>query len=102
MAENNTESLFTLKFCLLCASSFFFSSSFNMLIPELPAFLSSLGGASYKGYIIALFTLTAGLSRPFSGRLTDTIGRVPVFISVANYRGRLFIAAAVSWLFNRF
>ncbi len=49
-----------------------------MLIPELPSYLTSLGGAEYKGYIIALFTLTAGLSRPFSGKLTDKIGRVPV------------------------
>ena len=49
-----------------------------MLIPELPAYLTGLGGAQYKGLIIALFTLTAGLSRPFSGKLTDTIGRVPV------------------------
>jgi len=49
-----------------------------MLIPELPSYLSSLGGASYKGLIISLFTLTAGISRPFSGKLTDTIGRVPV------------------------
>ena len=49
-----------------------------MLIPELPAYLTSLGGAEYKGLIIGLFTLTAGLSRPFSGKLTDTIGRVPV------------------------
>ena len=49
-----------------------------MLIPELPAYLSSIGGAEYKGLIIALFTLTAGISRPFSGKLTDTIGRVPV------------------------
>ena len=49
-----------------------------MLIPELPAYLASLGGAEYKGYIIALFTLTAGISRPFSGKLTDKIGRVPV------------------------
>ena len=49
-----------------------------MLIPELPAYLTSLGGAEYKGLIIALFTLTAGISRPFSGKLTDTIGRVPV------------------------
>jgi MFS family permease len=37
-----------------------------------------MGGAEYKGLIIALFTLTAGISRPFSGRLTDTMGRVPV------------------------
>jgi len=49
-----------------------------MLIPELPAYLSSLGGAEYKGLIIALFTLTAGISRPYSGKLTDKIGRVPV------------------------
>lgn len=51
-----------------------------MLIPELPDHLTALGGADYKGYIIALFTLTAGISRPFSGKLTDTIGRVPVMI----------------------
>jgi MFS family permease len=49
-----------------------------MLIPELPAYLTGLGGAEYKGLIIALFTLTAAISRPFSGKLTDTIGRVPV------------------------
>jgi MFS family permease len=71
-------SIYTLRFGLLCGSSFLFSASFNMLIPELPAYLSSLGGAGYKGLIIALFTLTAGISRPFSGKLTDTIGRVPV------------------------
>ncbi len=51
-----------------------------MLIPELPDFLSAMGGKDYIGYIIALFTLTAGLSRPFSGKLTDTIGRMPVMI----------------------
>ena len=51
-----------------------------MLIPELPDHLTSLGGADYKGYIIALFTLTAGLSRPFSGKLTDSIGRVPIMV----------------------
>ncbi len=70
--------IYTIQFALVCLSSFLFSASFNMLIPELPAYLSSLGGAEYKGLIIALFTLTAGISRPFSGKLTDTIGRVPV------------------------
>jgi len=70
--------ILNLSFSLLCLSSLLFSASFNMLIPELPAYLSKLGGAEYKGLIIALFTLTAGISRPFSGKLTDTIGRVPV------------------------
>jgi len=70
--------IYNTQFALLCMSSLLFSASFNMLIPELPNYLSGLGGGEYKGLIIALFTLTAGISRPFSGRLTDTIGRVPV------------------------
>jgi MFS family permease len=70
--------IYNLQFGLLCLSSLLFSASFNMLIPELPAYLGSLGGSEYKGLIIALFTLTAGISRPFSGRLTDIVGRVPV------------------------
>ncbi len=51
-----------------------------MIIPELPSYLSSIGGEEYKGLIIALFTLSAGFSRPFSGKLADTIGRVPVMV----------------------
>ncbi len=51
-----------------------------MIIPQLPFFLTSLGGADYKGLIISLFTITAMLSRPFSGKLADRIGRKPVII----------------------
>lgn len=71
---------FNLQFALLCASNFLFAASFTMMIPELPGYLTKLGGAEYKGLIIALFTLMAGISRPFSGKLTDTVGRVPVMI----------------------
>lgn len=71
---------FTFQFALLCISNFLFSTSFNMMIPELPGYITHLGGAEYKGLIIALFTLMAGISRPFSGKLTDTVGRVPVMI----------------------
>jgi len=71
---------FNFQFGLLCVSNFLFSASFNMMIPELPDYLTQLGGAEYKGLIIALFTLMAGISRPFSGKLTDTVGRVPVMI----------------------
>ncbi len=51
-----------------------------MIIPELPEYLTLLGGAEYKGLIISLFTITAMVSRPFSGKLADKIGRVPVMI----------------------
>ncbi|GAB2958064.1 MFS transporter [Hymenobacter coalescens] len=64
----------------MCLSSFLFFLSFNLLIPELPDHLTGLGGGEYKGLIIALFTLTAGISRPFSGKLADTVGRIPVMV----------------------
>jgi MFS family permease len=59
-------------------SSLLFFASFNMIIPVLPAYLSELGGADLKGLIISLFTVTALISRPFSGKLSDKIGRIPV------------------------
>ncbi|MDH5474175.1 MAG: MFS transporter [Cyclobacteriaceae bacterium] len=80
MKHNQETSFYGLQFWLLCASSFLFFASFNMLIPELPNYITSLGGEKYKGFIIAIFTLSAGLSRPFSGKLADTIGRMPVMI----------------------
>lgn len=76
----NSKPLYSSAFILLCVSQVLFAGSFNMIVPELPNFLTQLGGADYKGFIIALFTLSAGLSRPFSGKLSDTIGRVPVMI----------------------
>ncbi len=50
------------------------------MIPDLPSHLESLGGAQHVGLIISLFTLTALISRPFSGKLADQWGRVPVMI----------------------
>jgi MFS family permease len=51
-----------------------------MIIPKLPSYLSSLGGAEYKGLIISLFTITAMISRPFSGKIADKVGRIPVMV----------------------
>lgn len=51
-----------------------------MIIPKMPAYLSELGGAEYKGLIISLFTITALISRPFSGKIADKVGRIPVMI----------------------
>jgi len=71
---------YSFQFWMVCVSSLMFFASFNMIIPELPSYLTSLGGADYKGLIISLFTITAMLSRPFSGKLADSIGRVPVMM----------------------
>lgn len=72
--------VYTWPFWMLCLSSLLFFGSFNMIIPELSDYLTSLGGADYKGLIISLFTVTAMISRPFSGKLADKIGRVPVIM----------------------
>lgn len=106
-AKTNNTSFFTLQFFMLCTSNFLFSASFTMMIPELPAYLTHLGGAEYKGLIISLFTLMAGISRPFSGKLTDTVGRVPVMIFgslvcvVCSFSYSLFTTVA-GFLFLRF
>lgn len=78
--NNVSQRIYSTQFWLLCTSSLLFFASFNMIIPQLPFFLSSLGGADYKGLIISLFTLTAMISRPFSGKLADRLGRKPVII----------------------
>lgn len=67
-------------FWLLCISSMFFFGSFNMVIPELPNYLTSIGGGEYKNWIIASFSLVALISRPFSGKITDSVGRLPVMV----------------------
>jgi MFS family permease len=62
-------------FWLLSTSMFCFMLSFNLILPEMNQFISQLGGASYKGAIIFLFSIAAGISRPFAGKLSDLIGR---------------------------
>lgn len=66
------------NFWILSFAMFLFMTSFNLILPELNQFLSELGGETYKGWIITLFTISAALSRPFSGKLSDTIGRKKV------------------------
>lgn len=71
------------NFWLLCIALLFFMISFNLIIPELNDFITRLGGAGQKGLIIFLFSVTAAISRPFAGKLSDTIGRKKVmFIGI--------------------
>jgi|TARA_B110000305_G_scaffold126314_1_gene141504 MFS family permease len=81
------------NFWLLSLSMFFFMTSFNLILPELNDFITELGGADKKGLVIMLFTISAAISRPFSGKLTDTIGRKKVI-----YLGILF-SMLVSWCY---
>ncbi|MFN5910148.1 MAG: MFS transporter, partial [Bacteroidota bacterium] len=52
----------------------------NLILPELNDFITLLGGEDQKGLIITLFTISAAISRPYSGKLADHIGRKKVMI----------------------
>jgi MFS family permease len=54
---------------------FFFMTGFNLIMPELNNFITNLGGENQKGLIILLFSISAGISRPFSGKIADIVGR---------------------------
>ena len=67
--------------------------SFNLILPEMNGFISGLGGSEVKGSIIFLFSVAAGISRPFAGKLADLIGRKrSVYIGLA-----IAIAASLSY-----
>lgn len=65
------------------AGSLLFFCSFNLPVPEFGAHLEAIGYPELKPLIIPLFSLMALVSRPFSGVLTDTIGRKPVMMAGA-------------------
>jgi MFS family permease len=68
------------NFWKLSFSMLLFTTSYNIVIPEMNAFLTDLGSPNLKGLIIALFTISAGFTRPFSGKLSDIIGRKKVML----------------------
>ncbi len=78
---------------MISLALFFFMVSFNIILPELNDYISELGGGELKGLIITLFSISAALSRPFSGKLSDKIGRKKVM-----YLG-LFVGALVSLIY---
>jgi MFS family permease len=77
----NTKKAYNAAFWRMCAGALLFFLSFNMVLPELPDALRHLGGASKLGWIIPAFALSALLARPFSGWLTDTVGRKTAMIA---------------------
>jgi MFS family permease len=76
--------------------------SFNLIMPELNQFITKLGGEDFKGLIIALFTLAAGIARPISGKLADTIGRKRVMyvgLAVCLLASISYIWVSAVWVF---
>lgn len=62
----------------MCWALLAFMMSFNLFLPEFNQFITELGGEDWKGMIFLMFSISAAISRPFSGKLSDTIGRKKV------------------------
>ena len=63
------------EFWIMCGGALFFFLSFNIILPELSKFLKVLGGQEHLGWIIPAFSICALIARPFSGWITDNLGR---------------------------
>jgi MFS family permease len=71
-------------------------------MPQLNDFITKLGGKDYKGLIITIFTISAALARPFSGKLADKIGRKKVILFgylLAIIVGVLYVSANTIFFF---
>jgi len=71
---------YSMSFWMLCLHTFVFMISFNMLIPEMNEYITSLGGEDSKWLILGLWTIAAALARPFSGKIADNISRKSVML----------------------
>jgi MFS family permease len=69
------KSRYSRNFWIVCFAMFFFMTGFNLIMPELNNFITNLGGENKKGLIILLFSISAAISRPFSGKIADIVGR---------------------------
>lgn len=59
----------------MCIGAMSFFLSFNLILPELNDELRNRGGAEFVGWIIPAFSFSALIARPFSGWITDNLGR---------------------------
>lgn len=74
--------LWTRNFILLAISNLFLFLSFQMLIPTLPLYVMNLEGDEFAvGLVIGVFTISAVLIRPFTGKGVDTLGRRQLLVS---------------------
>jgi len=72
------------------------------MLPELPDHLRKIGGAKYLGWIISSFSICALLARPFSGLVTDILGRKWAMMGGTAFcivAGLLYPISQVVWLF---
>ena len=79
---DNNISIWSKNFILLCLSTFLMAIAFYFLIPTLPIYITEIIGANKRevGIILAMYTISALLIRPFIGFAIDKYGRKIIYI----------------------
>ncbi|MCD7898698.1 MAG: MFS transporter [Bacteroides sp.] len=82
MNKSKLPPLWTRDFILVFISNLLLFFSFYMLIPVLPFYVMENLGASgsIAGIVLALYTISALLIRPFSGFMVDMFSRKPLYL----------------------
>lgn len=75
-------SIWNRNFVLLCCANFIMLLGVQLLLPTLPLYLLTIGGAqSDVGFVMAAYTIAAMFMRAISGWLSDRYGRKRIMIS---------------------
>lgn len=86
--------LWTRNLTLIMAANLFTFLGFQMLMPVMPVYATTLGGGeTWAGVVTGIFTASAVIMRPLAGRLLDSRGRLLVFLAGLG----VFIASTLSY-----
>ncbi|MCO5269643.1 MAG: MFS transporter [Brumimicrobium sp.] len=107
--KENKEKLWSRDFIIISISYFFLASSFSLLMPTIPIFLSKeLGVETSKiGIVLSSYVIALLMFRPFSGFIVDIYSRKPLLILgvslfVATFFGYYFAATVLFLILLRF
>lgn len=80
--ESKSNRLWTISFVNLCTSQFLLYFSVYLVMPVLGLYIvdSFENGKSVVGILLAAYTITAMLCRPFAGYIIDTFSRKPLYL----------------------
>jgi MFS family permease len=81
-ASGVSDTIWNRNFVLLCCANFIMLLGVQLLLPTLPLYLLTIGGAqSDVGFVMAAYTIAAMFMRMVSGWLSDRYGRKRIMIS---------------------
>ena len=80
--NTNNSTIWTRDFILLCLATLLMATAFYFLIPTLPVFITEIIKAEkgVTGAILAAFTVSALIVRPFVGYALDRWGRKVIYL----------------------